>query len=665
MNQLGSEADHRAGRDPRLAALESFGILDTPPEQDFDGIVTIAAQTCNTPVALVSFVSFDRQWFKARVGFGACETPLSQSVCAHVVQERRLLVINDLTADPRTRDNTLVTGDPHIRFYAGAPIETETGEILGALCVIDTAPRPHGLTPDQATTLSILARQVMAQLTLRRLVAARTAERDRAWKLAQDLLVIAEADGSVLAVNAAWSALLGWAETDLIGRPLDHLAHPDDASVPIVAMAARRECRLRHRDGTYRWFAWTAALEGGKIYANGRDTTESHLQAAMLAQTEDKLRQSQKMEAVGQLTGGLAHDFNNLLTSIGGSLEMLETRIAQGRTAGIDRYVTSAQGAARRAAALTQRLLAFSRQQTLDPKPTDVNRLIADMEDLVRRTVGPGVEVGFTGAAGIWPTLIDQNQLENALLNLCINARDAMAGHGRIAIESENVTLDAATAAERDLPPGKYIDIRVADTGIGMAPELIAKIFDPFFTTKPMGVGTGLGLSMVYGFVRQSGGQVRVQSEPGSGTTMCLNLPAHEGAMEVDALYKHPPASASGAGKRVLVVDDEPIVRMLIVEALEDAGYIVVEASDGRAGLAMLESDQSIDLLLTDVGLPGGMNGRQLADSGRSLRPAMKILFITGYAEKTALGDGPLPAGTEVLHKPFDIDSLIRKLSSM
>ena len=665
MDALGSEHDDPFGGARRLAALDSFGILDTPPEQDFDGIVTVAAHTCETPVALVSFVSFDRQWFKARVGFEACETPLSQSVCSHVVQERRLLVINDLTADPRTCDNTLVTGDPHIRFYAGAPIETESGDILGAVCVIDTVPRPQGLTPGQASVLSILARQVMAQLALRRLVAARTAERDRAWKLAQDLLVIARADGSVLAVNTAWSNLLGWSERDLIGQTIDKLAHPDDTVVPIVAMVDRRECRLRHRDGTYRWFAWTGAIEDEKIYANGRDTTDTHLQASMLAQAEDQLRQSQKMEAVGQLTGGLAHDFNNLLTSIGGSLEMLETRIAQGRTLGIDRYVTAAQGAARRAAALTQRLLAFSRQQTLDPKPTDVNRLIAGMEDLVRRTVGPGVEVGFTGASGIWPTLIDQNQLENALLNLCINARDAMAGNGRIEIATDNATFDATEAAERDLLPGKYIDVRVSDTGTGMEPALIARIFDPFFTTKPIGVGTGLGLSMVYGFVRQSGGQVRVHSEPGRGTTMCLNLPAHEGAIEAETLRAPPPATASGAGKRVLVVDDEPIVRMLIVESLEDAGYAVIEASDGRAGLAILESAQPVDMLLTDVGLPGGMNGRQLADLGRSLRPSMKILFITGYAEKTALGDGPLPAGTEVLHKPFDINSLIRKLSSL
>ena len=329
--------------------------------------------------------------------------------------------------------------------------------------------------------------------------------------------------------------------------------------------------------------------------------------------TEEQLRQSQKMEAVGQLTGGLAHDFNNLLTGVTGSLELLQTRIAQGRIKDVDRYVNAAQGGARRAAALTHRLLAFSRRQTLDPKPTDVNRLVCDMEELIRRTMGPAITVEpMVGAAGIWPTLVDPGQLENALLNLCINARDAMPDGGKLTIETANRGLDERAARARDLPPGQYLSLCVSDTGTGMSPDVIAKAFEPFFTTKPTGMGTGLGLSMIYGFVKQSGGQVRIHSEIGQGTTICLYLPRHLGAADnVEPAPELADAPRAEHGQTVLVVDDEPTIRMLVTEVLEDLGYRAIEAADGPAGLQVLQSDARIDLLVTDVGLPGGMNGRQ------------------------------------------------------
>lgn len=262
-------------------------------------------------------------------------------------------------------------------------------------------------------------------------------------------------------------------------------------------------------------------------YQFAYDVTDRLREQARLREAEEALRQSQKMEAVGQLTGGIAHDFNNLLTGIMGSLEMLQTRLRQGRFSDVDRYVAAAQGASKRAAALTHRLLAFSRRQTLDPKPTDVNRLAMGMEELVRRTVGPQITLEVVTAAGLWPALIDSPQLESALLNLCINARDAMPEGGRITIETANKWLDDRAARERDLPPGQYISLCVTDTGTGMTPDVIEHAFDPFFTTKPIGQGTGLGLSMVYGFARQSGGQVRIYSELGEGTTMCLYFPRH------------------------------------------------------------------------------------------------------------------------------------------
>ncbi|WP_160000605.1 ATP-binding protein [Roseomonas sp. 18066] len=385
------------------------------------------------------------------------------------------------------------------------------------------------------------------------------------------------------------------------------------------------------------------------------------------AATEEALRQSQKMEAVGQLTGGLAHDFNNLLTGVTGSLELIQVRIAQGRIRDLDRYVNAAMSAANRAAALTHRLLAFSRRQTLDPKPTDVNRLVVGMEDLIRRTVGPGITLEPpVGAVGLWPTLVDPSQLENALLNLCINARDAMPDGGKLSIETANRWLDERTARDRDLAPGQYVSLCVSDTGTGMPPNVVAKAFDPFFTTKPIGMGTGLGLSMIYGFAKQSGGQVRIYSELGTGTMVCIYLPRHLGQVETAApIPDLADAPRAEAGQTVLVVDDEPTVRMLVSEVLEDLGYTAIEAADGAGGLRVLQSDARIDLLVTDVGLPGGMNGRQVADAARVARPNLKVLFITGYAENAVLSHGHLDPGMHVLTKPFAMEALASRIKDL
>ncbi|EJL23631.1 PAS domain-containing protein [Novosphingobium sp. AP12] len=382
---------------------------------------------------------------------------------------------------------------------------------------------------------------------------------------------------------------------------------------------------------------------------------------------EDALRQSQKMEAVGQLTGGLAHDFNNLLTGISGALEMMQTRIAQGRVNELEKYSVAAQGAVRRAAALTHRLLAFSRRQTLDPKPTDANRLIFDLEELVRRTVGPQVEVETVGKAGLWTTLVDPNQLENAIINLCINARDAMPDGGRITVETANKWLDDRAARQRDLDPGQYVSICVTDTGTGMTDDVVKRAFDPFFTTKPLGEGTGLGLSMIYGFARQSGGQVRIYTEPGTGTTMCIYLPRHlteddgQTGEDITAGPAVEPMPQTNAGC-VLVVDDEPTVRMLVVEIAEELGYDVLEAFDGPSAMRLIHAHPAIDLLITDVGLPGGMNGRQIADAALALRAALKVLFITGYAENAVIGNGQLAPNMALITKPFAMDALARKI---
>jgi CheY-like chemotaxis protein len=333
----------------------------------------------------------------------------------------------------------------------------------------------------------------------------------------------------------------------------------------------------------------------------------------------------------------------------------------------VDRYINAAQGASRRAAALTHRLLAFSRRQTLDPKATDVTALIASMDELVQRTMGPEVTVQVVHHPALWTTLVDPNQLENALLNLCINARDAMPEGGRLLIESANHCFAAHEAAERELAPGDYVSLCVIDDGVGMSPEVAARAFDPFFTTKPLGQGTGLGLSMIYGFARQSGGQARISSAAGEGTTICIYLPRHAGEAEAgpDAVAEPAQVLRAATGETVLVVEDEPTIRVLVTEVLATHGYRTIEAADGAAALAVLQSSARIDLLVTDVGLPGGMNGRQVADHGRVARPGLKVLFMTGYAENAVVGNGKLAPGMHVLTKPFAMEVFARRIRNV
>ena len=501
------------------------------------------------------------------------------------------------------------------------------------------------------------------------LVAARTRERDRIWNVSQDLLVVADLTGTWLNVNPAATQALGWSEEEMIGRTVTWLLHPDDeaatyAQVETLARGnrtARFQNRLRRKDGSYRWMSWTATPHEGQIYAVARDVTEEKEAAETLLRTEEALRQSQKMEAVGQLTGGIAHDFNNLLQGIMGSLEQIQRRLGEGRIEDIGRFASAARTSADRAAALTHRLLAFSRRQSLDPKPLAVNPLIGSMEELLRRSLSEGIRLELDFASDLWRTLCDQNQLENAILNLAINARDAMPDGGVLRIVTQNAAISTGS---REVAPGDYVAISVTDTGTGMPPDVMARAFDPFFTTKPIGHGTGLGLSMIYGFARQSEGYVRLESEVGRGTCVTLLLPRHDGP-EHDRVVAEAPAERESKvqGKSVLVVEDEPLVRLLIVEVLTEMGFAILEAADGPAGLRILQSQSAIDLLITDVGLPG-LNGRQVADAARLLRPNLKVLFMTGYAEKS-LAKEMLAADMQMITKPFSMDVLMKRLREM
>ncbi|TCP96406.1 PAS domain S-box-containing protein [Sphingomonas sp. PP-F2F-A104-K0414] len=929
----------------RLAALERYEVMDTPREASFDDLAGLTAKLFEAPIAVINLIGEGRQFFKAEVGLGVRSTPLESSFCAKALLEDDSLLISDLTLDGRFECNPLVTGDPHIRSYAGALLKTGDGLPIGTLCVLDH--RPREWTALHQETLRVLAHQVMAQLDLRltmrdrdrrydevresedrfrnmadhapvmmwvtdpqgnctylnrqwyvftgqtpeeagglgwldathpddmteagrifleanaaqtsfrleyrlrcadgsyrwaidaasprfgqdgqflgyigsvidiherraaedavrhssallaavmeavpgvvyakdragRMLAAnrgtaelvgkplsaiigrtdreflddpsqgaavevndrrimaendvevleeeislpdgtcatwlstkapfrdadgivvglvgssidiserkraenallqlnetledavveRTAERDRMWETSPDLMLVIDFEGVFRRVNPAWTALLGYEATALVGHHVNEFVLEEDHSRTLEALRLTAdgqrpdvEVRYRHKDGSVRWISWVAAPAGDMTYATGRDVTAVKEQAEALAQAEEQLRQAQKMEAVGQLTGGLAHDFNNLLTAVTGGLELLGAKLAKGEYDKVDRYINMAQTGANRAAALTQRLLAFSRRQTLAPKPTDVDRLIAEMAEIIDRTSGPAIEVEVASANGLWPILVDAPQLENALLNLCINARDAMPEGGRLTIETGNKALDARAAAAQDLPPGDYVSLCVTDTGTGMEPEIIERVFDPFFTTKPIGEGTGLGLSMIYGFVRQSGGQVRIYSEVGQGTTMCLYLPrligvhgVHEPSQSTETRHR------AQQGQTVLLVEDEIAIRELVSEILGDAGYRVLTASNGPMGVSILRSNERIDLLVTDVGLPGGLNGRQVADAGRAARPELKILFVTGYAANAAVGAGHLDEGMEILTKPFNMIELERRVGEL
>src|SRR5712664_3788581 len=356
--------------------------------------------------------------------------------------------------------------------------------------------------------------------TLAQRVEEKTMERDRIWNVSQDLLVVADRDSDWRTVNPAWTRTLGWSEAELLNRTSEWLEHPDDGGLAreqVKKLGAgeptvRFESRFRHKDGSYRWLSWTGVSDKDTHYAVARDVTAEKAAAERLKATEEALRQSQKMEAVGQLTGGIAHDFNNLLTGIVGSLDLLQTRLNQGRTDNVARYIDAARTSANRAAALTHRLLAFARRQPLIPKSVDVNQLVVSLEDLLRRTIGETIDLRIVAANDLWSTLCDPNQLESALLNLAINARDAMPDGGRLTIATANARLDSVTADTPALSPGDYICIAVSDTGVGMSAQVAARAFDPFFTTKPIGQGTGLGLSMIYGFARQSNGHATIDS---------------------------------------------------------------------------------------------------------------------------------------------------------
>ncbi len=919
----------------RVAALERYAILDTPPEAAFDRIARLAARSLNAPMALVSFVDGERQWSKARHGLDLTQTEREHAFCAQAILRDDVMVVADATADPRFAGNPLVTGKPGIRFYAGAPLTTPSGRRIGTLCVIDTAPRP-GLAAEERSILAELAEIVIEQLETRyttsdvlsevmmrqetenRLIATENklrlfidyapaaiaildttlqylmaserwlddyglfeddiigrsyegvfgpraadwlprlercldgevlnGEGDRItlpdgssewvrWKLqpwthadgeAGGVVVFTEfiserleaerrlreseeryrvlynntpvmlhsidRNGRLIAVSDYWLEYLGYAREEVIGRKLsDFLTESSrrhaeqtflpeffktgvvrnvgyqffkkDGSIIDISLSATAERdaegavarsrtvlidvternnadrALRQSERQMRLIADSLPIlicyldKAGHIrFANrtfsdwhrcgGREidgerfdalltpemraVLSPHMAAANRGQdlgfeatltypdgktreveatflalrrddgsvdgfvvmttdaterkaTEAQLQQAQKMEAVGQLTGGLAHDFNNLLAVVLGNLQLLERSIKDDEKA--VRRSRAALDATERGAELTKRLLAFSRRQTLEPKTIDINDLVSNMKTLLRRTLGETVELNIVCADGLWLTKADPNQVETAVLNLAINARDAMPDGGRLTIETANKQLDEAyTAQSGDIDAGDYAMVAVSDSGTGIPKALTAKVFQPFFTTKDVGKGSGLGLSMVYGFVKQSGGHIKIYSEEGHGTSVKIYLPRETEEAVNPAWTDRAEQPIKGGDESILVVEDDSAVRNMAVSLLEDLGYRVLEAENGADALAALQRHANIDLMFSDIIMPGGMNGAELAIQARQRHPGLRVLHTSGYAEAAVTRDGKIGSTNELLSKPYRKEELARKV---
>jgi PAS domain S-box-containing protein len=653
-----------------------------------------------------------------RSAFETFPMPRNTAVFEPTFRGRGTVRSDDILADPRYGKSAPYHGMPEghlpVRSYLAASVVSRSGEVLGGLFFGHARSGVFTLRAERIVTA--LAAQAAVAIDNARLhkanqseiAARRAAETDlqrlnqvletraeaRAHQLAASqtiledterrfqLLIEAVTDyaiymldplGNVVNWNPGAERIKGYTRDEIIGRPLSTFYTPEDLQEGVP----KRALTIALETGKYEAEGWRMRKDGSRFWASVainaiKDPDGRHLGFAKITRdlterraADERARQAQKMEGIGQLTGGVAHDFNNLLTIIIGNLETVQRNLGKSPldVERLQRSTDNAMRGARRAESLTQRLLAFSRQQPLDPKPTDLGRLVTGMSDLLRRTLGEQVTVETVLSGGVWRALADPNQLELAVLNLAVNARDAMPEGGKLTLETANVYLDDKYAASQaEVVPGQYVMLAVTDSGSGMTDEVKAKAFDPFFTTKDVGHGTGLGLSQVYGFVKQSRGHVKIYSELGEGTTIKLYLPRAR-ALEQDAEDVGGKSVARGAkSETVLIVEDDADVRGYSCDTLSELGYTVLSAENGAAGLRILSANPDIRVLFTDVGLPGGMNGRQLAEEARKRRPDLKVLFTTGYARNAIVHEGRLDPGVDLITKPFSQAALAEKL---
>lgn len=567
----------------RLAALYEYDVLDTLPEQDFDDITELTSVICDTPISLIGFIDRTRQWYKSSIGMNSTETPRDLTFCAYALLQPDMLVVRDARQDGRFSDHPFVTGDPHIRFYAGAPLISPSGYALGTLCVVDFKPRT--LEEDKLSALQALARQVVAQLELRRQIHER-----------------------------------GMAERAL--------------------QKAHQELEQRVEERTRELAAANAAL---------RTEAETRRQA------QEQLLQAQKLESVGRLAGGVAHDFNNLLTVISGYTELVTEQLPVDMPARNDLH--QVQIATERAAGLTRQLLTFARKQMVQPRAVDLNLLLRDLDKMLHRLLSEDIQLTTRTADRLDTVMADPGQVEQVIVNLAVNARDAMPDGGQLTIATSNIVLNAKDVRlHPDLTPGDWVLISVSDTGMGMDESTQKRAFEPFFTTKEQGKGTGLGLATCYGIIKQAGGHISLYSEPGRGTTFKIYLPAVR-----EAVVKEGEKSSTlcpGGSETILLVEDDPSVLALGTAMLRKRGYTVLEASNGETALqAVREYEGKIHLLLTDVVMPQ-MGGKELVNRLKKELPEIKVLYTSGYTDDAIVRHGVLESGVAFLQKPFTTTSL-------
>jgi PAS domain S-box-containing protein len=652
-----------------------------------------------------------------REAFAQFPMPRNTAIFEPTFRGRGPVRSDDILADRRYGKSAPYHGMPKghlpVRSYLAVPVTSRSGEVLGGLFFGHSQPgvfteRAERIVTALAAQAAVAIDNARLYQTSQREIAARTrAEQElqqlnqsleeranqRARELAASLtrledterrfrllvesvtdyaIYMLDSEGHVVNWNPGAARAKGYSREEIIGRHFSTFYTPEDkaAEIPKLALRTARETGKFEAEG------WRVRKDGSRFWASviinavkapdgqilgfakvTRDLTERRA-------ADERARQAQKMEGVGQLTGGVAHDFNNLLTIIIGNLEALQRTVRRPDldVDRLERSVANAMRGARRAESLTQRLLAFSRQQPLDPKPIDLGRLVTGMSDLLRRTLGEQITIETVLSGNVWRALADPNQLELAILNLAVNARDAMPSGGKLTLETANVHLDDQYAASQaEVVPGQYVMLAVTDSGSGMTAEVMAKAFDPFFTTKDIGHGTGLGLSQVYGFIKQSRGHVKIYSEIGEGTTIKLYLPrAHAVPAEAEVDVAQPVAGSKD--ETILVVEDDPDVRAYSCETLAELGYTIVAAENGAAALRLLAANPKVRVLFSDIGLPGGMNGRQLSEEARKLRPDLKVLFTTGYARNAIVHDGRLDPGVELITKPFIQATLAEKL---
>jgi len=676
-----------AGEALRLEALHRYAVLDSLPEENFDRIAQVASRQFKAPISIISLLDEERSWIKAAVGIGIAQTSRANGFSSVVIDQDSVLIVPDAQVDPRFDKNILVTGSTRLRFYAGAPIKSAEGHNIGVLSIGDITPRDTFSDSEQQLLLDLadiisgaLEARVVAQRTLTDLephVDSALEQHRRFVESLRDGILSCDQNGVLSVMNSTARKMYGLESApptiyQLVGRM--EMRQPDGVtpiepeSAPILR-ALRGEVvdqELIVSSGTDH--ACVVRINARPLLdrdGNGVGAVSAIEDITEARRMEEHLQQAQKMEAVGQLTSGLAHDFNNLLAVVMGNLQLIERVVKTDEKA--LRRTHAALDAVRRGAELTKRLLAFSRKQDLKPTPSDANALITGMADMLERTLGEWVNIAIMPAAENWTVTVDESQLESAVLNLCVNARDAMKGGGRLTVESQNMHIGPAHFADADdLPPGDYVRISVTDTGTGMSEDVVKRVFEPFFTTKDVGEGSGLGLSMVYGFIKQSGGHITVYSEIGYGTSIAMYLPRLQ--PEVSDPFEAETEIAAAVPEaiqahRILVVEDNDAVRDVAVAMLEDMGYHVIEAQDGLSALEALKAENGkFDLMFTDIVMPGGMHGPALAKEARAVFPHLPILYTSGYAEAAVLREGDIGNSFELVSKPYRLEELEEKV---